>query len=378
MLVEDDELVASSIASVMHSRGVNVVVCSSAEEFIQNFTTQPQGTLILDIDLGPQKLSGIDLLRWLRNKHWNMPVIVLSGKVTVPQAVDAMRESVIDIIPKPPSIQRLLSSVQASFSQPLGTPAASTAELSTILESLPPLEASILELLLSGSSNKLIASRLDLGLRSAVRYRKTLLEAFGFKTITELANALGSAGIGPGQISASRTFLPTIPAQQRKEIRERLEVVANILREGTTGNVDQMRKSGNIAIAEIDRINQLPALSHADPRDPATSVLLVASDSQIGSLLRDLLRAYGFFAELCNTAERAKQCILDCPNLPHKFLIVLDSGHGVETISDLLSLAPESIAILISNNPTNSDHRVTVIPSPVRGLDLVRQLLERN
>ncbi len=378
VLVEDDELVATSISSLMRTRGVSITIFKSAEEFIQNSTRQPQGTLVVDVDLGLNKLSGIELIRWIRGKNWNNPVIILSGKVTIPQAVEAMRESVVDIISKPPELPRLIAAVQASFTKESRSEQSAPA-LIAILESLSRTERSILELLLSGASNKVVASRLDLGLRSAVRYRKTLLEAFGFKTIPELAVALGAAGIGPTQISVPTVFAPTIPAQQRNEIRERVVVLAKVLRDADPASVESLRKAVESTAAELERLAGHPHLLTAQQMGMQPSVLIVQSDLQCGGMLRDLMRAYGLFAECCPDVENSIQYLQDCRDNPPTFVLVIESPNiGTDSARQIGKFSSGGLRQKLvyigqaDNSSLANEFGFAVLPGPKLGLELVQ------
>ncbi|MFO0939318.1 MAG: response regulator [Pirellulales bacterium] len=378
VLVEDDELVATSISSLMRSRGVSITIFKSAEEFIQNSTSQPQGTLIVDVDLGHNKLSGIELIRWIRGKNWNNPIVILSGKVTIPQAVEAMRESVVDIISKPPELPRLIAAVQASFAKDSRNEP-TTPALLAILESLSKTERAILELLLSGASNKVVASRLDLGLRSAVRYRKTLLEAFGFKTIPELAVALGAAGIGPTQISLPTVFAPTIPAQQRNQIRERVALIAKVLRDAMAANIESLRKAVESTVGDLESLVNHPHLLTAQQLGFQPSILIVQSDPRCGGMLRDLMRAYGIFAECCTTLESAVQYLQDCRDNPPTFVLVTESpnltSNSAKQIASFSSAGSKQKLIYVGNTDDDSlkdDFGFAVLPSSTYGLELVQ------
>lgn len=381
VLVEDDELVATSISSLMRSRGVSITIFKSAEEFIQNSSTQPQGTLIVDVDLGHNKLSGIELIRWIRGKNWNNPIVILSGKVTIPQAVEAMRESVVDIISKPPELPRLIAAVQASFAKESRNEPTAPA-LIAILESLSKTERSILELLLSGASNKVVASRLDLGLRSAVRYRKTLLEAFGFKTIPELAVALGAAGIGPTQISVPTVFAPTIPAQQRNEIRERVVVLAKVLRDANPASIESLRRAVESTAGELESLSGHPHLLTAQQLGVQPSLLIVQSDHKAGGMLRDLMRAYGVFAECCTTLDSAIQYLQDCRDNPPTFVFVIESpGLGSDSAKQIAGFSgfgaqQRRIFIGRSDEPSlGKEFGFAVLSGSTQGLELVQYVM---
>lgn len=383
LLIEDDELVASSIVSLLLSRGIGVSTFRTAEEFIQSSANQPIGTIIVDVDLGHDKLSGLELIRWIRNKSWNNPIIVLSGKLTVPQAVEAMRESVSDVIDKPTSIPKLLAAVQASFSLDHRADRNSQ-ELYATLETLSKNERSILDMLLAGASNKAIASRLDVGLRSAVRYRKTLLDAFGFKTIPELAVALGAAGIGPTQITAAPPIIPsTIPAQQRSEIRERIAVLAKILKDAQQSNSDALKSAVANAAIELEKLSEHPHLVTAQQSSTQPSILIVYSEPNCCALLRDLMRAYGLFAEGCTSLEEAIQFVHECRANPPAIVLQIESKSLPFEKSGLLSsYAPPGCRqrhLFLSENGVSrsqNDAKITLLPGKTQGLELVQIVIE--
>jgi DNA-binding response OmpR family regulator len=269
----------------------------------------------------------------MRSHQWTIPVIVLSGKVTVSEAIEALKETVVDIISKPPSVPRLMSAVEISLTGPNSASRQNVAILRAHLQSLNSTERSVLSMLLSGSSNKVISSRLDLGLRSAVRYRKTILDTFGFSTVPELANALGAAGIRVTELAAPPVFTPGIPQQHRVEIRNQLRLLKSTLAKVDLTCPESLQQAIHKAQVELERITNH---SHLATPDSTPVVVVLSEDPQLGGLLRDLFRAHGLHAEACLSSAEASALHLGQAASPTNYLVAVESA--VITTDQLRSL----------------------------------------
>lgn len=383
LLVEDDELVAASITSVMRSRGYAVTSFRSAEELIAHSESEPSGCMIIDIEFGAAKMSGIELLRWMRSNQWTIPVIVLSGKVTVSEAVEALKASVVDIISKPPSVPRLISAVEISFAGLKSSAPKDATLLANRLQSLTTTERSVLTLLLAGSPNKLIASRLELGLRSAVRYRKSILDRFGFGTVPELASALGAAGIRLTELPPPSACVPGIPQQQRAEIRDRIRQLQSSLAKADPEAIESLRGAVSDAQAALDRLLNHSHLAALDVGDSVPSIVVLAEDSQLGGLLRDLLRSHGLFAESCTSTATASVSHEVHPTVPPNYLVAFESkAITVEQLQSLRVLYGDTTQLIListeqnaGNQPENID--ILRLASPINGQSLVQKILSK-
>jgi two-component system, LuxR family, response regulator FixJ len=377
VLVEDDELVSSTIAAVLTSRGFSVVSCNSAEDFIENFSSIDTKCLILDVELGDGRLNGIDLLRWIRSQNWPLPVILLSGKASVAQIVDALRESVVDIITKPPSVPRLVNAVELSLNMQndIAKKPNATA-LRTVLNSLSAIERNILEMLLAGSSNKLIASKLDVGLRSAVRYRRSLLESFGFESIPELANALGSAGINLSEYAFPNPLQPN-KTSFSVEIHDRIcEVAQRLAKVDGSGGPTQLEKSLESCQLELQKIVSLLQYSASSPQRKTIRALLICDDLQLGIITQEYLRLHDVSVELIRALGDAKPFLAAAESNP---LIAIEgpSIRAADLLELLFATVPTHSGRVIwigDGKCSKNSHYSEYIAKPFEPVELVKRL----
>jgi DNA-binding response OmpR family regulator len=112
ILVVDDEIhVASTLADAIRSQGHEVAVAHDAEEALVLLARYNPDALMLDITLG--ELSGVDLLRRLRQSNTRLPVVVITGHASGDQLDEARRLGVTDIIEKPFFLNRLTEALTA-------------------------------------------------------------------------------------------------------------------------------------------------------------------------------------------------------------------------------------------------------------------------
>lgn len=101
LIVDDQEEVRNLLADMLRRRGSDVVMASSAEEAIQ-IVSSPKDDIdlvILDYDFGP-KMNGLEALKSIRKMKKDLPVIILTGKGSVPVAVQAMKLGANDFVEK--------------------------------------------------------------------------------------------------------------------------------------------------------------------------------------------------------------------------------------------------------------------------------------
>lgn len=270
-LVDDDEGFRQSVAVAVQSRQIPVYTFSSAEEFLAGVVMNPVGCLIIDLKM--PGMGGVELLKLVRSRDWNVPAIILSGTVSIPDAMQAVMTGVFDVIKKPASLDRLLTTIDAALALDISPTQHTAVHLRQTLAEFSELETSVLSLLLEGAPNKTVAARLDLGLRSVVRYRKQILDGFGIQTIPELAVALGNAGIDAStlrhatlQQSGSGTAL--IPIAARQATREKLIAVVESLSTLQTQLQNQTQiDTLSAAIRSLQETVDSPALSPSESTD---------------------------------------------------------------------------------------------------------------
>jgi FixJ family two-component response regulator len=98
-IIDPDVAIAAAVRELLETLSIDVRVYDSAEAYLQCVGTRPAGCVITAAEL--PGLSGLELLRQLRERQPGLPVIVLSGEADVPTAVSAMRDGATDFIEKP-------------------------------------------------------------------------------------------------------------------------------------------------------------------------------------------------------------------------------------------------------------------------------------
>jgi two-component system response regulator FixJ len=142
-------------------------------------------------------LSGIDLLRRVRELGIEVPVIVITGHGDVPLAVEAMRCGAVDFLEKPFDDEVLLQSVRAALRQQAGAAKRQSerAGIENRLAALSPRERDVLGGLVAGRANKQIAFELGISPRTVEIYRANLMDKMQAGSLSDLVRMALIVGI---------------------------------------------------------------------------------------------------------------------------------------------------------------------------------------
>jgi len=165
-IIDDDEAVRQALSFQLGSAGIDVRTYESAAVFLKVAPTVQAGCIITDVRM--PELSGIDLLRRLRELKLAVPVIVITAHGDIPLAVEAMRIGAIDFLEKPFEDEVLLASVRSALDRG-DRDQKRQAERSKIegrLAALSNRERDVLEGLVAGHANKQIAYDLVISART--------------------------------------------------------------------------------------------------------------------------------------------------------------------------------------------------------------------
>jgi len=200
-VIDDDEAVRQSIEFLLETSGITARTYDSASAFLNALPTIDSGCIITDVRM--PGISGIDLLRRLGEMRIKMPVIVITGHGDVPLAVEAMKIGAIDFLEKPFADDLLLASVQAALnrSQENAARDAERAEVQARLATLTNREREVLEGLVVGKPNKVIAGDLAISPRTVEIYRAnvmTKMEAASLSELVRMALVVGVTKSGTG------------------------------------------------------------------------------------------------------------------------------------------------------------------------------------
>lgn len=189
-IVDDDEAIRDALSWLLKSRGIACALYESAEHFLRAAPSRIQGCLILDIRMSG--MSGLNLFEQLRKEGSTLPVIFLTGHGDVPMAVSALKNGAFDFFEKPFNDNELANRVLEAMNLDARQRAvsANTESINERLARLTTREKQIMELVLAGKFNKVIADELNISMRTVEVHRANLFDKMGVKTAVELANLL--------------------------------------------------------------------------------------------------------------------------------------------------------------------------------------------
>ena len=197
-VIDDDEAMRESLAFLLGAVGMEVRTYESALAFLEVARNAEAGCVITDVRM--PGLSGVDLLRRLRELKLGIPVIVVTGHGDVPLAVEAMKIGALDFLEKPFDDEVLLASVRSALNQ-LNQNQKRQAERNEIerrLAALSNRERDVLEGLVSGHANKQIAYDLGISPRTIEIYRANLMTKMQAASLSDLVRmALIARILGP-------------------------------------------------------------------------------------------------------------------------------------------------------------------------------------
>jgi two-component system, LuxR family, response regulator FixJ len=194
-VIDDDEALRDSLTFLLRSANIDVKSVASASAFLDALPKMLSGCIITDVRM--PGLSGIDLLKRLKELGISTPVIVITGHADVPLAVEAMKFGAVDFLEKPFDDEVLLQSVRSALRQHAGTAKrqAERADIESRLAALSPREREVLDGLVAGRANKQIAFDLGISPRTIEIYRANLMDKMKAGSLSDLVRMALIAGI---------------------------------------------------------------------------------------------------------------------------------------------------------------------------------------
>jgi two-component system response regulator FixJ len=158
----------------------------SAKAFLDIAPTGQVGCVITDVRM--PEIDGIELLRRLKAQNIGWPVIVITGHADVPLAVEAMKHGAVDFIEKPYDGELLLSAVRAALTSHEQTTARDLEKASVRerMATLSPREREVMDGLVAGRQNKVIAYDLGISSRTVEIYRANVMTKMQSRSLSQL------------------------------------------------------------------------------------------------------------------------------------------------------------------------------------------------
>ena len=192
-IIDDEEVIRDSLSWLAQSRAISASSYESATQFLAMLDAKvkfdPQGECVL-LDVRMPGISGVALFDALaaRQLTHRLPVIFLTGHGDVPMAVDALKRGAFDFFEKPFNDNKLMDRAQEALAASMQ--AGVQAVIHTRLESLSAREREVLDLILLGKMNKVIADQLGISMRTVEVHRAHIFDKINVKTAVELARLL--------------------------------------------------------------------------------------------------------------------------------------------------------------------------------------------
>ena len=192
-LVDDDEAIRDALSWLLKSRSIPSTTYASAEHFLAAWTPQLAGCVVLDMRM--TGMTGLDCFEQLQERQSTLPVIFLTGHGDVPLAVATLKKGAFDFFEKPLNDNELASRVAEAIAHNAEQREnnASLSSLNKRLNSLTSREKQIMELVLAGKLNKIIADQLNISMRTVEVHRANIFDKMAVKTAVELANLINPA-----------------------------------------------------------------------------------------------------------------------------------------------------------------------------------------
>ena len=192
LIVDDDEAVRDSLQLLLESTGHVVQAFEAAADALESCRTQLPACIVTDVRM--PEMDGLEFQERLSARGIHVPVIVMTGHADVPLAVRAMKAGAVDFIEKPFGDDAMLAAIASALKR---QSRAVDPALISRLESLTPREREVLELLVIGHPNKVIAHRLDISPRTVEIHRAHAMEKMKAKSLPELVRTAMQAGVTP-------------------------------------------------------------------------------------------------------------------------------------------------------------------------------------
>ncbi len=192
-VVDDDEAVRDSLTLLLKAVGLASRTFSSAAEFLNHYDPEQHGCLVADIRM--PGMSGLDLQDELNRGGAQIPLIFITGHGDVPMAVDAMKSGALDFIEKPFRDQDLLDRVQQALAwdKERRIENLKTLAIRERLATLTPRETEVMECVVQGQANKVIAMDLGVSQRTVEIHRARVMEKMAVRSVAKLVRVVEAA-----------------------------------------------------------------------------------------------------------------------------------------------------------------------------------------
>ncbi|WP_126176705.1 response regulator FixJ [Tsuneonella rigui] len=194
-VIDDDEGARQSLEFLIDVAGIRVRSFSSADAFLQSAPRLARACIVTDVRM--PGMSGIDLATRMSERDGGAPVIVITGHADVPLAIQAMKAGAADFIEKPFDDETILSAIRTALARSGEEEEVQSRrrEVLSRIETLSGREREVVDGLVEGKANKVIAIDLDISPRTVEVYRANAMMKMQAKTLSDLVRMMTIATI---------------------------------------------------------------------------------------------------------------------------------------------------------------------------------------
>src|ERR1700680_5003666 len=194
-VIDDDEAMRDSLDFLLGAANFHVTLFESAHHFLDALSNVEFGCVVSDVRM--PGIDGIELLKRLKAGPTQFPVVIMTGHGDVPLAVAAMKLGAVDFLEKPFEDDRLIGMIDAALkkAEPGLKSEAIMLEIASRIATLSPRERQVMEGLIAGLSNKLIAEEYDISPRTIEVYRANVMTKMQAGSLSELVRLAMRAGV---------------------------------------------------------------------------------------------------------------------------------------------------------------------------------------
>lgn len=194
-VIDDDEAMRDSLNFLLDSSGFGVTLFDDAQAFLDVLPGLAFGCVVSDVRM--PGIDGIELLKRMKAQQSPFPILIMTGHGDVPLAVEAMKLGAVDFLEKPFEDDRLTTMIETAIRQaePAAKSEAISQDIAARVASLSPRERQVMEGLIAGLSNKMIAREYDISPRTIEVYRANVMTKMQANSLSELVRLAMRAGM---------------------------------------------------------------------------------------------------------------------------------------------------------------------------------------